>query len=94
MNKNTKNETGQNMDGTIGKKTTENGRIYLEPLVLERNGTISTKLERTQPDHSLYKLKVKIRREITALDPVVSEKAIVKVRRAQKCLTVNGVNFE
>jgi len=27
LNKNTKNETDQNMDGTIGKKTTENGTI-------------------------------------------------------------------
>ena len=50
LNKNTKNETDQNMDGTIGKKTTENGTIQLEALDLERNGTISTQLERTQPD--------------------------------------------
>ena len=40
LTKNTKNGKERNVDGTIGKRTNENGTISLEALVLERNKTI------------------------------------------------------
>ena len=49
LTKNNKNETKRNVDGTIGKKTKENGTILLEALVLEQNRTISKKSERARP---------------------------------------------
>ena len=44
--------------------------------------------------HSLYQHRVKIRREIAALDPTVSQKAIFEVRSgAQKSLAAHGGHF-
>ena len=54
LTKNTKNGTERNVDGTIGKRTTENGTISLEALVLERN---DLKKSRNMPSPS-YPIKI------------------------------------
>ena len=46
LTKNTKNRTKQNVYGTIGKITNEDGTIKFRAIVLERNGTFSKKSER------------------------------------------------
>jgi len=49
----------------------------------------------TPQPHSLYEHRVKIRREIAAPDPTVSQKAIFEVRSgAQKSFASHGGPFE